>query len=383
MKLICSSLLICLVAFLTTICIQNPFPTKEELVIRLKWYKAYPDDHKQRAEIGLKWILSYLGAMLPNETADINMIWEKSNVLKLDIAALGFSNEALKVWKELLPILKKSKEYQRNGSMDIGRFVLLTFNTSWHYYAITGVAPTFNDFKNQYYFDDQHKDTLLAGESCVTSGIRTINAAKGNTVPQIAHIAEEGEGQQLENFKVKDLEVFDFMKNGQPRFAVYDLDGQLRIGADPTITKAGKPAKCMWCHESTVMPPFKLIQTNSPKLTEHRQLVKQQNGLLKDYRATLAPTIDTFRNVAKRHYLAELLYITYLEPSQDRAIEELKQANIPIQDLDLIIKDSCHHEFKFIKNLVDLDSLAKWLPYDRNWKGDARETTNYELDFFK
>ena len=50
-------------------------------------------------------------------------------------------------------------------------------------------------------------------------------------------------------FERKDIEFLDLMKNGQLRFALYDLNGQLKTSTSPSLTAAGKPGKCVWCHQ--------------------------------------------------------------------------------------------------------------------------------------
>ena len=47
------------------------------------------------------------------------------------------------------------------------------------------------------------------------------------------------------------------MPNGQLRIALYDKNGNLKEAADSNITHAGKPAKCLWCHESGIQPLFR------------------------------------------------------------------------------------------------------------------------------
>jgi len=205
-------------------CQQEKYAFQEEdLIILLKWHPAYAAETPEKVITGLKWSLSYLGAMLPQETSSEVFIWKEDNVLKLNLLAAGFSDESLHSWSELIEKFKAFEEYQQHGTLDIGRFVMLTFNSSWHYYAITNVADSYKDFLKKYNFKGSKKEYLLPSESCVTSGIRTLLSAKAQSVKRMAHIAEEGPGKTKDTFVAEEFEVFDIMKNGQPRFAIYDI----------------------------------------------------------------------------------------------------------------------------------------------------------------
>ena len=108
-----------------------------DLVIDLRWIPSYENETQDSIEIGLKWIMSYLGAMLPQEFIKQTMVWSDENIMTLDISKAGFSSRAERTWARLLKHYKNSQEYKTYKSMDIGQFVLLSFNASWHYYAIT------------------------------------------------------------------------------------------------------------------------------------------------------------------------------------------------------------------------------------------------------
>ena len=79
------------------------------------------------------------------------------------------------------------------------------------------------------------------------------------------------------------------MPNGQPRFAIYDADGQLKAAADPNITKAGKPSKCMWCHESILHPSFK--KKISPNLKKLNAEIRPRIANLKRFQSKIETKI--------------------------------------------------------------------------------------------
>ena len=354
-----------------------------DLVIDLRWIPSYENETQDSIEIGLKWIMSYLGAMLPQEFIKQTMVWSDENIMTLDISKAGFSSRAERTWARLLKHYKNSQEYKTYKSMDIGQFVLLSFNASWHYYAITAASPNLTSFQSQYEFDSDSKLVFLPGRSGVTSGLRIVHSSKASSVNRIAHTAEEGIGENINDFKKQETEVFDIMPNGQPRFAVYGLDGNLKVGGNPLLSRAGKPAKCMWCHESGVQLPFRVINKYPLELANYKkfnQLVNTQNDMLDNYYNNFLPRLDTFRNQKNLHYLAELLYITYQTPTTMRAEGELALLNIDNDTLHLPIHMSYHHEFKFLKNIVSrktLDSITNLHTFPTL---TSRETTVNEIN---
>lgn len=351
---------------------------EQNLTIYLRWVKSYQHETKEKVEIGLKWILSYLGAMLPSDTMHEAIAWQDNNIIKLDLSKAGYTEASQSSWNRILDNFKQTKEYQLLGSWDIGRFVLMTFNESQNYYEITGVQKKYENFKNKYQFDSENQEYFKSGESGVARGLRKVHFASGNTVDKIAHIAQEGHGETLQEFEAEEFEVFDFMYNGQPRFAVYGTDGNLRPGGDPALSFAGRPAKCMWCHESGVQLPFKLINDNPDKpelMSDFRNLVSNQNAILTDYYQDLTSEIDSFRFDKQSHYLAELLYITYQTPPRRRARNELKAVGKALRTFKPQVVDSVHREFKFLRNLVSRKELDQYLPYQSFLDFDARETS--------
>ena len=356
---------------------KNTQNTNQDLTIKLRWVKSYPHETQEKVNEGLKWILSYLGALLPQETSEETMVWLDDNLLHLDISKAGFPKASYKEWNQILQQLRQTKEYTDLGSLDIGRFVMMSFNSSDSYYVITGVESTFDAFKKKYEFVGDRQEHLLPGQSGVTTGLRKIYSSTGNTIDRIAHMAEEGHGDDPQTFVAKETEVFDFMLNGQPRFAVYGKDGNLKTGGNPELSFAGKPSKCMWCHESGVNLPFRLMNTHPDKpelLSDFKNLVNSQNKILDDYYFNLTETIDTFRFQKPNHYLAELLYISYQTPTKQRALNEIYNAGKSDGVIDFEIVDSTHHEFKFLRKLVSRQELDEYLPYKSTLDIDARET---------
>jgi len=366
--------------------LNTSYISDEDLIIRLRWVPSYQSEDNLAVEKGLKWVLSYLGALLPINTIHKTFEWENDRILKLNLATAGFSPKAQQVWRKLLKRYKNSTEYKELGSLDIGRFVMLSFNASWHYYAITGASRTFPEIKNKYNFSENKYFVLPPGRSGVTSGLRIVHTAKADSIFQIAHFAQEGSGQSLSQFNSEEIEVLEIMANGQPRFAVYDKNGHLTAGGNPAISKAGKPAKCMWCHESSLLPPFKVINQYPEELYLYTDLLaisKSQNSILSNHSRHTTPQLDTFRYSQEEHYLGELLYITYLNPTLLRAKNELQHANKSELISKLSVTQSNHHEFKFLKNLVSRSILDSITQYNSLPRVSSRETTEDEINILQ
>ena len=372
-----SLFLIFLVGIITTLgeCNNSSTSTsKDDLKIQLKWVKSYQTEDQTKVEIGLKWILSYLGAHTPKDA--ISWVDNKEQLVLLELDKAGFSTKSMKVWAQLIPKLKKLDNYTSDQYMDIGKFILLTFNNSWSYYALTDMPVSLENFKSNHDFDDQIDFVVKKGESCVSKGYRQFNIAVADSMDQIAYISHEGHGDSLEEFEVEEFEVFDFMDNGQPRFAIYDLKGQLLHASPPSLGKAGKPASCMWCHTSNVAK-LHFVETghdNFLPAKQFKQLITEQNRTLK--RAIKRKSADPFIvDSIKNHSYAELLYRNYEYPSFYRLRNEGYNSELEL------LKDSTHtdDEYKFF-NLI-FDSVIHRKKIDPNFNLTSRSYNKDEVNY--
>ena len=118
----------------------------QDNTLNLKWNKAYPDDSIDKSLIGLKWGLSYIGAILPNS---LNGISTSNNVISINIDKLGFSESAIGKLSKLNLKIKESQEYRSTNSIDLGRYITLLLGASEHYYEIVGVPNRLNAILNQ------------------------------------------------------------------------------------------------------------------------------------------------------------------------------------------------------------------------------------------
>jgi len=230
---------------------QPPSPKDPSLVIKLRWIKSYPGQSRSQVATGLFWALSFLGAKLPADAAVIS--WD-GTMVTLDLDAAGVSETSTAAWRRLVQVLKSSDEYRMMGGIDIGRFTFLSLCSSYQYYALTGVSPSYTQFRDRHTFAPKQ---VAIVESAVAHGNRLIEVGQGTDIDSVAFVAFEGTGALSDHsFQKADIETLDLMDNGQLRFGLYDLEGRLKATTTPALTAAGKPSKCLWCHEINLQPPF-------------------------------------------------------------------------------------------------------------------------------
>ncbi|HEY6456985.1 MAG TPA: hypothetical protein VIY90_17055 [Steroidobacteraceae bacterium] len=301
----------------------RPSPPKDPaLVIDLRWVRNYPAERKSNVDTGLYWALSFLGAKLP---ASANILKWHGQVVTVDLGAAQVQPGSQAAWKKLLRLLKSSDEYRKMGAIDIGRFVFLSLCSANHYYALTGTSRTFSQFVARHSFGPRQ---IAVVESGVARGNRLIDVGTGDGIGAIAFVAYEGHGALKDgSFHKQDMETLEFMPNGQLHFGLYDLSGHLKTAATPELTKAGKPSKCLWCHEINLNPPFQNV-TDLPgyySTQQFRDLVASDMRTVASYRKTLRSKVD-FRKT-QDHTNAENLYLSFAQPTAERLAAEW---NIPL-----------------------------------------------------
>lgn len=286
-------------------------PSDPRDVIELRWVKAYPRESRSDVETGLLWGLSLLGAELP---ADARVIRWHDDQVTVDLARARVLDGTQPAWRSFIASLKASGEYRERGALDVGRFMTLALGS--HYYELTGAVPGYAAARARYRFDERPAAIV---HSAVALGSRRIDISEADRAEQVAFVGYEGHGSFADgSFAPHELELLDTMPNGQIRFALYDLDGHLKAAATPELTAAGRPAKCMWCHESHLQPTF----VDYPPVSgfygraEFEAKVAQRQALLNAYRDGLKTQIR-YRNL-QDHTYAELLYLTFEEPSRER-----------------------------------------------------------------
>lgn len=361
---------------LTSACAEDPPPATDNasLAINLRWVASYPRERQSDVESGLLWTLSFLGAGLPDEGPSA-LTWS-GDVVTLRLDRAGISAEALPHWERLVTAMKASGEYRSSGALDIGRFVALTLCSAWHYYALTGASPRYEDARAEHELDPQPVAII---ESSVAIGNRLIEMP----VPSsgIAFVAHEIAGSVQEGrFEIVEHELLAVMPNGQLRFALYDLAGALKPSASATLTAAGKPSKCLWCHETHLLGPFegRTSIDGYQSLRDFERGLAELSDRLSRHRTSLRSRIDFGRE--QDHTYAELLYLGFYEPTIERLANEWRITEESARELLSGFPTHPHSEFPFLGDALyrrsEVDVLA---PYDvLEVPTDPREPSGYE-----
>lgn len=338
----------------------------------LKWNKAYADDSLANSIIGLNWTFSYLGAYLPYNNTGISI---QNNFIEIDVENLGFSIDAQQKLNRLHEVIISSEEYQITGAIDMGRYVSLLLGAPSHYYEITGLPYELSDLLEQYSLNSERGYVTSSG---VSFEHRIISFSEQNGFNQLFFCAEvdpiTGE--------VFEYETVDLMPNGQVRFGIYNKDGFRISNTDPTHSNAGKTAKCIWCHESGIQPLFseqKDIDDFLPYL-DLKNILEEDRRTHKNSQNSLNDGVD-FQEL-QQHTFAELLYISFMEPSAERLSLEW---NLPISEVQNLLSQfptHTHPEFPNLEELYhrnDIDFLAsfKGLQVSSSIREESENEVNY------
>jgi hypothetical protein len=352
-----------------------------EYTLRLKWFAAYPGQQRVQAETAFMWTLSYLGAELPAGSFKRAVQWRDSTVMEIDFSKAGFTPQALLLLYNLKQQFERTQEYQFHGAVDMGRFIALTIGSSKHYYAITGAAPLYNDYRQPFQFDSKMAALTV---STVAKLHRLIEFSVYNTIYQMAFVALEGPGRLDDGtFIVKEMETLDIMRNGQIRAGIYQAsDSALHDAADTLYSIGGKPAKCLWCHELYISPSFASGATDVPGYYSHgqfQQKVADAMSALTAYRNTLNGEIDYTR--LQDHAQMEIAYISFMEPSAYRLAQEWKTTMQEVQQRMSVFTTHPYWEYPFLGELYFRTESDMHTPYQSLRPPTfVREQSAYEPD---
>ena len=355
---------------------KSPTPSLKEIspavpLLQLKWNKAYNDDTIDKSIIGLKWALSYVGAQLP--TSEIGISYSE-NIITIDSNKLGFSENAQNKLSVLYTKILASEEYKVNKSIDLGRYVTLLLGASEHYYAISETPRQLKTILNNYTLKSEKG---YVANSTVSLSHRSIQFSEQNGFNQL-FLSEEIDSI---SGTIYEYETIELLPNGQLRFGVFDANGNRKNSANSLHSSAGKPAKCMWCHESVINQMFK-TQKDFPNYIPFTDF---QNKLI-GYRSShhnlkikLRDGVDFTQT--QQHTLTEFLYITFMEPSPERLSLEW---NLPLAEVQKMLLNSTTHvneEFPFLGILYDRNYIEKMAPLKGlEISSSVRELSNVEVN---
>ncbi len=343
----------------------------EDLPLQLKWNKIYEEDNLQKSVIGLEWALSYIGATLPYQNMGIST---KNNIISVDLEQLGFNSNALEKMKKLKEVIITSEEYQVTGTIDLGRFVTLLLGASEHYYEITGVPYLLTDLLDPY---DLNSERGYVNNSGVSFEHRIINFSEQNGFNQLFFCEEV----DPETGVAIEYETVELMQNGQIRFGIYDKDGFRINNTDPEHSIAGKPAKCMWCHESKIQQLSEQDDFEGfiPYL-EFRDIILDYKNSFSLLQVSLEDGVD-FQET-QQHTLAELLYISFMEPSAKRLSLEWDMPVAQVENLLAGLPTHIHEEFFYLGNLYNREDVESLAPFSGlQVSSSVREESEVEVNF--
>lgn len=362
---------------------DEPEEVPKNYEISFTWFEGSLVPDYEALKAGLNWTVSTLGAVLPANGIDngILSVDNDKKIMRFDFSKVGFRPKPLEKLHVVLSRLKASGIYKELGHVELGRLIVLTLNSTYHYYEITEVPETLSEFKNRYPFPGP---MILVVNSIVANTDRRIEVAKASNFEEIAYLSEEGEYDTLAGtFEVAEFEAKDLMPSGQFRFALYDKDGFLKKGADPITTAAGKPAKCLWCHETYIQPFF----TPNPVLEKDEFLTQEEfislndtytDMMLKQREGLAYPLFDSLHH----HTWMEKIYQDFMEPSLEQIALEWRMSVEDAFKLVGHLPTHTQHEYG-VENLYyrkDVDPLS---PYGIVQVPDSdRELSDYEPNFF-
>ena len=340
----------------------------------------YQNDSETKAEFetGIKWCLSFLGAKLEKGSWAKGAKWLNNDKVKINIKEFGFDKHALTQLKRIIVIYKFSEEYEVTKGIDAGRFVVSIFNNPNHYYKIVNMPAQLQDFTSKYNFLQKRAAIV---ESGIAFGERIISMpnTESNT-DSLAYLADELYGSLSDSSHiVKENEVMDIMPNGQLRFGIYNTDEQLINGANINLSAAGKPGKCLWCHEVNIQRGYSAMTVISGFFSPNQfdSIVDKNKNTLDNYRNNLNSEIDFSDN--SQHPELEKLYIRFMEPSAKRLAAEWNITEDEVKLRLTGIATHIHPEFEdlgelYIRSEIEIYSPYQVIPSTSN----ARETVDYE-----
>lgn len=337
----------------------------------LKWNKAYPDDRIQNALTGLKWALSYVGAASLQE---YNGIFIKEDSIAIDISRLGFSAKATEKLLRLHTKIKASEEYQKTKAVDLGRYVCLLIGASEHYYAISEVPYQLKDVLKKY---SLKKEKGYVNNSGVSLQHRVIEYSEQNGFEQV-FLSEEIDSNSKQ---VVEYETIELMNNGQIRFGIWDVNGNRKNAVDASHSNAGKPAKCMWCHESSIQQFFR-VQQDYPGYLTYEALQEKLVAYRYSYQLkqkSLSSGVDFSK--LQDHTFTELLYISFMEPSAEQLSIAWGMSVNQVQQRLSSLSTHTYEEFPFLGNLYHRIDIEPYAPFKGlSVSGNVREKMGDEVN---
>lgn len=353
----------------------------EQNKIVLIWNKGYEKQTSQDVMRGMIWTFSWLGSELPEGCFANGVRTTDSIHYTVNFDSLGFTDRAQYALGRICDSIRRTEQYIAQGGIDIGQFVMLTLGCSNHYYEIVGAPKTLADFKQEYRLDSS-VNVFGVTNSGIAKGHRLIHFSKDTSLFHYGFMAMEGHGSlDSGTFVPTHYECFDVMPNGQLRFMIYNEDGWLTSGTPKEFGEAGKPAKCLWCHETSIQPLFIANKPVEGMLTDEGFIAYRDSMMARLQRYRFSLKSDMNYENHQEHTLAELLYITYMEPTALHLAHEWSTTEDSVRWILRDEKSYVFEEFDYIGTVYDRKRVEHYdsIPViEVPWS--ARET-GWEVNF--
>jgi len=337
--------------------ISFAFTQKEDpALIRLQMYKTYEKNTPQDHLVAIKWCMAYLGSTITSDTS-LKGIMVEDSVIILDIEKLGFQPKTVDYLNSLHQKWKKKEAYKVKNAIDLGRYISLTLGYATNYFELVDIPKKLKKYESKFTFDPNEG---LVDNSSVSLVRRTISFSNNHMQNRDFFLATETDSVY---HKVLELETLEVMENGMPKFGIYSRTGKRKNAGTLAFSNAGKPAKCLWCHESQILPMFRK-QRDWEGFLKYEELQDSLKMRVARQRAH-QDTLWKDRHFLKRwhHEKVEIAYISFMEPSAERLAQEwqmpLKEVKVALRGLET----HRHHEFDFLGDLYlrkDVDRVGPW-----------------------
>ncbi|UPT69308.1 MAG: hypothetical protein M0D53_08715 [Flavobacterium sp. JAD_PAG50586_2] len=147
--------------------------------------------------------------------------------------------------------------------------------------------------------------------------------------------------------EVLEYETIELLENGQLLFGIFDAEGNRKNNGDDAHSAAGKPAKCMWCHESNINQMF-TVQDDFPGYlcnADFQKTLLAYRESNTNRKLKLSDGVDFAQT--QQHTLTELLYISFMEPSAERLSSEWNLPIATVQEMLYGLPTHVYDEFPF------------------------------------
>ncbi len=350
----------------------SPIPDSPD-EIQLKWNASYENDKIDDAILGLNWALSQVGGK--NTRNSTNGFEINEQTITLNLNQIQFSEKGYLAMFSLHQSLKNSETYYKNGSIDVGRYITLLIGSSIHYYRFVNMPAHLSEVISKYKLQPQKG---FLNNSAISPNHRTLAFSAPEHLNQLFLSSEIDSvtGRTIE------FETMELGSNGQIIFGIFDADSHLVNSADPSISASGKPAKCMWCHESKINPLFRTQSDSLGFLTANqlRDSLVSFRQIHIESQSHLSSGI--YYSKLEAHVQMELQYILFKQPSPMRLANEWNMTQNKVETLLANQPRFTYPEFPFLPAGYIRNNIESYAPFiGLLTSKSVREPSPYEVNY--